>query len=240
MFDAEDILNGLIRGTLSGRRKSSKRTRRAMRGGSLVNAKTILAAAGVAWGLFETWQQSQRQQTSTPPPAAGSDRQPAAPPPPRPAARPLTTPPPIPTLTSPAAPSIPIATSDHEALPPELLQLLRLMISAARADGEIGPAEQDRILAEAREVGAEAEVRRELAIHRPLGEIVAGARDPELCRQLYALAFTIVRADQAVSGGERIYLTQLAHRLGLDDPTVEGIEAETSARIDAASAGDEA
>ena len=37
---------------------------------------------------------------------------------------------------------------------------MRLMVSAARADGELGPRERERILAEAREVGAEALVLR--------------------------------------------------------------------------------
>ena len=60
MLDAEDILNGIVRGALSGRSKSWARTRHAVRGGGLVNARTLLAAAGVAWGLFETWQGQQQ------------------------------------------------------------------------------------------------------------------------------------------------------------------------------------
>jgi uncharacterized membrane protein YebE (DUF533 family) len=108
------------------------------------------------------------------------------------------------------------------------------MISAARADGELGPAERERILAEAREVGAEAFVQRELDSPRPLGELVAGVTDPQFKEQLYTLAFTIVRADESVTGGERIYLAQLANRLGLDAPAVARLEADAAARIDAA------
>jgi len=107
------------------------------------------------------------------------------------------------------------------------------MISAARADGELGPAERERILAEAREVGAEALVLREIESPRPLGELVAGVADPQLKEQLYTLAFTIVRADEAVTGGERIYLAQLAHRLSLDAAAVSRLEAEAAARVDA-------
>jgi uncharacterized membrane protein YebE (DUF533 family) len=114
---------------------------------------------------------------------------------------------------------------------------MRLMISAARADGEIGPAERDRILAEAREVGAEALVLREIESPRPLGELVAGVTDPQLKEQIYTLAFTIVRADESVTGGERIYLAQLAHRLGLDPPAVARLEGEAAALIDAAGRG---
>jgi uncharacterized membrane protein YebE (DUF533 family) len=207
VLDAEDILNGLVRGALGSRKKSWKRAGRAVRGGGLVNAKTLLAAAGVAWGLYETWQGQQ-----APPPAG-----------------PPTTPPPLPVSAVPPPPV------DDSGLPAPVLRLLRLMVSAARADGELGPAERERILAEAREVGAEALVRGELESPRPLGEIVAGVTDPEFKEQLYTLAFTIVRADEAVSGGERIYLAQLANRLGLDAAAVSRLEAEAAARIDTAS-----
>jgi uncharacterized membrane protein YebE (DUF533 family) len=213
VLDAEDILNGLVRGALSGRRKSWKRAGRAVHGSGLINAKTLLAAAGVAWGLFETWQSQQAQATGAPqgyPPAAAP-----------PAPGPLATPPPLP-------------GAEDAGLPAPVLRLMRLMVSAARADGELGPAERERILAEAREVGAEALVLRELESPRPLGEVVAGVADPQLKEQLYTLAFTIVRADEAVTGGERIYLAQLANRLGLDAAAVSRLETEAAARIDAA------
>ena len=213
-MDAEDILNGLIRGALSGRDKPSHHTRHALDG--LVNARTMLAAAGVAWGLYETWQQQQGQRA---PAYAG---QPGA-----------GTPPPLPG-------SVPPATAGTDAtgeLPLAVVQLLRLMISAARADGEFGPTERERILAEAQEVGAAAEVERELAAPpRPVAEIVAGVTDSEFKEQLYALGYTIVRADETVTGGERIYLAQLANRLALDPATVSRLEGEVNARIEAARA----
>jgi uncharacterized membrane protein YebE (DUF533 family) len=216
VLDAEDVLDGLIRGALSGRRKRGLRTRHAIGAGSLVNAQTLLAAAGVAWGLFETWQQQQAVGASPGPTAV------AAAPPPLPGGQPS------------AGAS---ETAEGGSLPPSLLQLARLMISAARADGAIGPAERERILREAREVGAEAEVERELAVLRPVAEIVAGATDPAFKEQLYTLAFTIVRADETVTGGERIYLAQLAHCLALDGTAVARLEGETAARIEAAAAG---
>ena len=220
MLDAEDILDGLVRGALSGRKKSWRRAGRAVRGSGLINAKTLLAAAGVAWGLFETWQ-------SQPAPGAGASS--GYPPAGAPRAPdPLAAPPPLPGAAAPA----PLV--EDSGLPAPVLQLMRLMVSAARADGELGPAERERIVAEAREVGAEALVRRELESPRPLGEIVAGVTDPHFKEQLYTLAFTIVRADEAVTGGERIYLAQLANRLSLDAASVARLEAEAAARIDAA------
>ena len=212
LLDSEDLLNGLIRGAMSGRRKSWRRTGRAFRSSGLVNPQTLLAAAGVAWGLFETWQQGQAQKAGAPAPG----------PSPSPAGG-LAAPPPLPGR----------APESDPGLPPEILQLLRLMISAARADGEIGEAERGRILAEAREVGAEATVARELEARPPVAEIVAGVADPQFKEQLYSLAFAIVRADEAVTGGERIYLAQVAHQLGLDAATVARLEAAAVARIEA-------
>lgn len=212
MLEAEDILNGIVRGALGGRRKSWRRAGRAVSGGGLINASTLLAAAGVAWGLYETWQGQQ---------AAGGS--PSAAPA---AAAPTSLPPPLPAGVAPAAPA-------EDGLPAPIARLLRLMISAARADGELGPSERERILAEAREVGAAALVLRELDAPRPLSELVAGVTDPELKEQLYTLAFVIVRADETVTGGERIYLAQLGNRLGLDAAAVSRLESAAVARIDA-------
>lgn len=222
MLEAEDILNGLVRGALGGRRKSWSRTGRAVRSSGLINANTLLAAAGVAWGLFETWQSQQQ--------AAGAGR------PMSPAGTPTATaPPPLPSGAAATASAAP--APEEYGLPAPVARLLRLMISAARADGELGPAERERILGEAREVGAEALVQKELEAPRPLGELVAGVTDLELKEQLYTLAFVIVRADESVTGGERIYLAQLASRLGLDAATVSRLESAAAARIDATPPG---
>ena len=215
MLEAEDILNGIVRGALSGRRKSWRRAGRAVQGSGLINASTLLAAAGVAWGLFETWQSQQAA-------GAGSAGLPAG--------APASVPPPL----ASGAPGPPTPAPEEDGLPPPVARLLRLMISAARADGELGPAERERILAEAREVGAEALVQKELDAPRPLGELVAGVTDPELKDQLYTLAFVIVRADESVTGGERIYLAQLASRLGLDAAAVKRLETAAAAQVDAA------
>ena len=42
------------------------------------------------------------------------------------------------------------------------------------------------------------------------------------------LAYTIVRADEQVTGAERIYLAQLANLLGLDPATVQQLEKDTA------------
>jgi len=120
-----------------------------------------------------------------------------------------------------------------QALADPLLQLVRLAVSAARADGELTPQERALILARAKEAGLDSVVEAELSQPRPLAEIVRGVSDPAAKKEYYVLAFTIVRADEAVSGAERIYLAQLAHQLGLDPAAIAAIEVETAARIDA-------
>ena len=57
--------------------------------------------------------------------------------------------------------------------------------------------------------------------------------DPAQRATLYVLAFTVLRADEQVTGAERIYLAQLAHLLGLDPATVQQLEKDTGERIDA-------
>ncbi len=208
-MDGENIVNGLLRGAFGGRRKRSRGARRAFgRRGSLVNATTLLAAAGVAWGLYETWQgqRSSGGQTGAPPP-------PATPPPPLPG-----------TSTQPVR--------AVGSLPEPVLRVVRLMVSAAGADGNLGPEEREAILTEARAVGAEDAVARELESPRPLADIVAGVGDTKLREDLYTLAFGIVRADETVTGAERIYLAQLAHQLGLEPDDVTRLEAKAASRID--------
>jgi len=65
--------------------------------------------------------------------------------------------------------------------------------------------EMDQILKHVRAAGAEKVIREELQNPRPLAEIISGVTDPTVKADIYTLAFAIVRADQRVSGVERIY-----------------------------------
>jgi uncharacterized membrane protein YebE (DUF533 family) len=203
------LLEAVLRGVMGGGRKRSKKAFRYLtgsRGGSLVNANTLLTAAGVAWGIFETMQQA-------PPPAAPTAPAPTAAPSYAGAGGGL---PPLPTLR---------ATDDTT-------RMVRLAVSAANADGTMSEQERASILQHA---GAAADVvAEELDQRRPLAEIVAGVTDPAQRATLYVLAFTIVRADEQVSGAERIYLAQLAHLLNLDPTAVQTLEKDATARIDKA------
>jgi uncharacterized membrane protein YebE (DUF533 family) len=106
------------------------------------------------------------------------------------------------------------------------------MLSAARADGSLSDAERETILARARAAGVERVVERELAQPTPLTAIVRGIADQKQREDLYVLAFSITRADEGVTGAERIYLAQLAAQLGFDAATTSRLEDEAVARID--------
>jgi uncharacterized membrane protein YebE (DUF533 family) len=109
---------------------------------------------------------------------------------------------------------------------------------AARADGNLGERELAAIVEHARGAGTKTLVHRELAETPSLAEIVAGVTDPQEKAELYTLAFAIVRADESVSGPERIYLAQLAAILGLDAATTARLEQDAAARIDTPDAAD--
>lgn len=212
-MDAGDIVSIFLRGALG--RSGRKRARRAqsfLSGHSgFLTASTLMAAAGIAWGVYDSMKSSTV------------------------AAAPAGSPPVLPPLPASAAStaSIVVATPDGP-MPLDVLRLIRLGVSAARVDGTLSPEERALILQRAREAGIEHLVDAELTSPRPLSEIVAGVTDGTQREELYVLAFTIIRADESVTGAERIYLAQLAHQLSLDQPTVARLEQQTAASIDAA------
>lgn len=211
----ERLIGALLQGAIGGRRKKSRGAMRYLTGGrgSFLNAGTLLTAAGLAWGAYEA--ATQKHQGGGMAPAPGPVPPPAGGPP-------L---PPLPGAATAAA---------LPGMPAEMLRLVRLTIAAARADGRLAGEERAAILEQARAVGAEALVEQEIQNPRPLAEIAAGVIDPGIREQLYVLAFAVVRADESVSGGERIFLAQLAHALDLDPATTARLESEAAARIDAA------
>jgi uncharacterized membrane protein YebE (DUF533 family) len=226
--NVEHMLGSIISGALTGKRKRRRGVTKYLTGGkgSLLNASTLLTMAGVAWGLYET--ATSRQGTAAPVMPSASGPQPAS------GASPATMPP-IPVLpgvaATAAAPSAAPAAPD---VPAEVVRLVRLTISAARADGTLTPDEEATILEHARTVGAEAIVQRELKSSFTLAQIATGIPDPRQREEMYLLAFAMVRGDEQVTGGERVYLAQLAHQLGLDATSVARLEADAARAIDAA------
>ena len=213
-MDEHMLLEGVLRGVLGGRGKRSRKALRYLtgrRGGSFVTPNTLLTAAGVAWGIFETLQNQ---------PGASGSQVPAGVPGPTGAS------------TGAVAPLPPLPDVGGAMVPVDALRMIRLAISAGSADGSLGEQERAAILEKARAAGAEHLIDQELRQQRPLAGIVAGVSSPAERATLYVLAFGIIRADEAMSGAERIYLAQLAHLLGLDPETVTRLEHEASTRID--------
>ena len=217
-MNIESLIGSLVRGALTGKKKKRKGAARYLSGGSgsFLNASTLLAVAGVAWGVYETMAKKE-------PVYAGPGPQGAPVPPPGQA--------PVPPPAAAAVPPLPVTGPE---VPPEVVRLVRLVVSAARADGTLTDQEQQAILEQARAVGAEHIVARELRSAFTLSQIVAGVTDPKQREELYTLAFAIVRGDEQVTGGERIYLAQLANQLNLDPATTARLERDAAARIDAA------
>lgn len=214
-MNVENLLGSILKGAV-GSRQIRKSAGKAVKAG-IKNPAVLIGVAGAAWGLYEVWKSKQGS-------AAPTSAAPSPTPSPTPSPIPMAPPPPLP-------PPTPTEVAAVTELPSEALRLIRLALSAARADGELSSAEAQVILDEARRSGGEALVHDELQRSTPLSEIVAGVHDPQHKAQLYRLAFTIVHADTGVGGAERLYLAQLAHALGLDAQSASAIETEVTSRL---------
>jgi uncharacterized membrane protein YebE (DUF533 family) len=209
-------VNGVLRSVMGGRGKRSNKALRYLTGGHgsfLSNPATLLTAAGVAWGIYETMQGG------------------------RGSAAPRNSPGPVP-VTPPGSPGpVPPLPHDAGAQSPaaddDAVRLVRLAVSAAHADGAMSERERAAILQQAAGAGVADIVEQEMQRGTPLAAIVAGVDDPAKRATLYVLAFTILRADEEVTGAERIYLAQLAHLLRLDRDMVQQLENDAGERIEA-------
>jgi len=206
-----DVLSVVLRGSLgrSGRKRARRATSFLTGHRGFLSTSALIGAAGVAWGIYDTLKAKDQSAIMVP------------------------TVPEVPGVPGvQGASAIPPIPAAFEAALDPVARIIRLAVSAAKADGTLSDQERAAILAHAREAGLESVVEAELAQTRQLADIVRGVTDPAIRKDLYVLAFAIVRADETVSGAERIYLAQLAHQLGLDPAAVQAIEAETSSKID--------
>jgi uncharacterized membrane protein YebE (DUF533 family) len=220
-MDESILFNGVLRSVLGGRRRRSHRAMRYLTGGVgslLSNPATLLTAAGVAWGIYETLQSGTSTPASAPGGASGAGLSNSS----GPASAPSSPSPPLPPVPSLAAANV----------SPDTMRMLRLAISAAGADGVVSDGERSAIIEQARKAGVGELVETELGQPRPLREIVAGVTDPNERATLYVLAFSVLRGDEQPSGAERIYLAQLANLLGLDPAEADRLEKSAAASID--------
>ena len=110
--------------------------------------------------------------------------------------------------------------SDEGAYPPlamedqHALLLIRAMIAAANADGEISATERQRVLSALDEAGGGPEerqtVERELSQPQSLDALVRSVTDPDMAEQVYLASLMAVDRDH---DAERAYLAYLASRL---------------------------
>ena len=111
----------------------------------------------------------------------------------------------------------PQSASEEAVLEERALVLIRAMVSAAKADGQIDAAERGRIAGQVKESGAGAEALEFLMVEmqRPqdLAGLVAQVRGPEEAVEVYAASLLAIEVDTAA---ERDYLARLAGSLGLD------------------------
>ena len=226
-MDESILFNGVLRSLLGGRRRRSHRALRyltrgtgSIAGSLLSNPATLLTAAGVAWGIYETMQGSQGSAGSTG--SAGATAGAAG----------LSSSNVSPPAASSSAPLPPLPSLAAANVSPDTMRMLRLAISAAGADGIVSDDERSAIVEQARKAGVGDLVETELTQPRPLREIVAGVTDPNERATLYVLAFSVLRGDEQPSGAERIYLAQLANLLGLDPAEADRIEKNAAASID--------
>ena len=214
-MDESMLLNGVLRAVLGGRGRR-RRSRRAMnyltgggRGSFWTNPSTLLTAAGMAWGIFETMQQSGTFGSMGSGGSVGSGG--------------------LGSVGSQGSG----ATVPPNTVSPEALRIVRLAISAAYADGSLSDTERAAILNHAKTAGVGEIVEAEMQQPRPLAEIVSGISDAAQRATMYVLAYSMVRGDEQPTGAERIYLAQLANLLGLDVATVQQLEDKAAHRIDA-------
>ncbi len=244
-MDPEQIIGQLIGGFLGGKSRRSRGgmglsalglggRSRGLAGSGLLNAGTLMTVGGLIWGALETMQQGTSAgqvgaSTPTPPmpassgPASsGAARGALSTPTPG-----LVVPPPLPPIpgATPAAAEAAVAVP----VPPALLPLVQLAVSAARADGELSDQEVAVITQRAAALGAGELVDSELQQRRGLDAITPAFTTAEQRAMAYALAYAVVHGEGEVSPGERMYLTQLQRLLRLDHTEVERLERETLA-----------
>ena len=219
-MDESALLNGVLSAVLGGRghRRRSHRALNYLTGGHKgsfwTNPSTLLTAAGVAWGIYETMQQTGALGSMGSGGSGGSAG--------------------LSSMGSPGSGSVGSAgSSTANNISPEALRIVRLAISAAYADGSVSDAERAAILDQAKTAGVADIVDAEMQQPRPLAEVAAGVSDAAQRATMYVLAYSMVRGDEQPSGAERIYLAQLANLLGLDVATVQELERKAASRIDA-------
>jgi uncharacterized membrane protein YebE (DUF533 family) len=123
--------------------------------------------------------------------------------------------------TKPASEPEPATIDDAHAM-----LLIRAMIAAANADGEITPDERQRITTKLDQAGAGADERavleRELQNPRSVDQIIGEVHDPETAEQVYLISRLAMNPD---TPAEKAYLDFLAARLEIPTDRLKELNA---------------
>ena len=195
-----DLMKGIAGGAIAGGLAGLLLGGKSIRGALKLGG--IAALAGLAYKVYTAWQASKE-----PPPAADSTI-------------PMKDVTPEPEETA-FLPSPPKARAEMS------LAILSAMIAAAKADGHIDAAEQQRIFAklDEHELGLEekAFVMDELRKPLDVDAVVASATTPELAVEIYVASLMAIDPDLAA---EKTYLTTLAERLKIEPGLKSALDAE--------------
>ena len=217
MFNAEKLLGGLLTGQMGGKRSL-------LGGGAGLGLGLLGVAIGVAEQLMSGGAQTQ---APPPPPPPGAGPVPGAPPPPSAGMAPPPPPPPPAGQAAGQAPPPPPPDQAGDANASTAVLLIRAMIAAATADGEIDAQERQRIMERLDQVDPSPEEReflaKEMTAPASLDQIVSQVEERKLARQVYAVSLLAVEVD---TQAEREYLEELAARLGLSPQDAQDVAEE--------------
>ena len=119
----------------------------------------------------------------------------------------------------------PTTMAEESELEAKAMLVLKAMINAAKADGQIDDAERQRILGKLEEGGADAEAREfvQAEMRRPFDvDGLPEAPNPQTAVEVYAASVLAIEVD---TPAERDYLRRLAQGLGLEERTVQRLHA---------------
>lgn len=201
-----DLMKGLaggaaaggLAGLLLGGKSTKKLAKTALKVGGTA------ALAGIAYKVYTDWQAAKNQPEAEPEP-----QQPMKDVTPRPEGTKF----------------LPSGADARNALS---LGLLRAMIAAAKSDGHIDAAEQQKIFGKLDELDLDTEAKAwvmdELRKPLDIDSVVAAATSPEVAVEIYAASFLAIDPDDPA---EQAYLAMLASRLKLDPGLKTAIEDES-------------
>jgi uncharacterized membrane protein YebE (DUF533 family) len=119
----------------------------------------------------------------------------------------------------------PTTTVEESELEAQAMVVLKAMINAVKADGQIDDAEKQRILGKLEEAGADAEAREfvQAEMRRPFDvDGLPEAPNPQTAVEVYAASLLAIEVD---TPAERDYLRRLAQGLGLEEGIVQRLHA---------------